>query len=88
LSYESGYDTKVFDCRQASSSSPTASWVANPKNPFLATNGQLNQLNTATPDMFIINGNWYQFFCFGKDHLLPFGTNHWQMAVAPLMKNP
>lgn len=89
LCYESGFFTPPgeFDIRFATSSSPSSTFTADAGNPFLSSSGVAGTFDrylTATPDLQVIGGYYYLFYCGARDHSYPVTDNHWQMGVVPL----
>jgi hypothetical protein len=86
--YESGGAAVDWDIRLATSSSPSSAFTRSTHNPFFvksATVGAFDRYHVATPNIMAINGFYYLMYCGAMDHDQPFGTNHWQMGVTPLM---
>lgn len=88
LCYESGFTDTPFDIRFATSSSPSSGWVVSPVTPYFTKSnevGAFDRYHVATAHAHIINGYWYLIYSGAMDHDQPYGTNHWQMGLVPLM---
>jgi hypothetical protein len=90
LVYESGSFSPVldWDIRFATSSSPSTSFTRSANNPFFVksgTVGAFDRYHVATPQVVVINGFYYLFYCGALDHSDPVTDNHWQMGVVPLL---
>ena len=90
LDYESGsFSPGVdWDIRFATSTSPSSAFTADAGNPFLTKSGlagTFDQYHVATPQVVVINGYYYLFYCGAIDHAYPVTDNHWQMGVVTLL---
>lgn len=88
ICYESGSTTVDYDIRFATSSDPSTGWVVSLVTPYFTKSaevGAFDRYHVSTPHVHIINGYWYLFYSGAMDHSQPYGTNHWQMGVVPLL---
>ena len=90
LDYESGFFTTPtqFDIRWATAGSPSSMFAADPGNPFLVKSGvagTFDRYHVATPQVLVIGGYYYLFYCGAMDHGDPVTDNHWQMGITPLL---
>jgi hypothetical protein len=88
LCYESGSTTVPYDLRFATSANPASGWVISPVTPFLQKSGvagTFDRYHVATGNVALINGFYYMIYCGAIDHDQPYGTNHWQMGITPLL---
>jgi len=87
--YESGSFSPVldWDIRFATSSSPSTAFTRSSNNPFFVKSGTIgafDRYHVATPQVMVINGCYYLFYCGAIDHSDPVTDNHWQMGIVPL----
>jgi hypothetical protein len=89
LVYESGSFSAGtdWDIRFATSNSPSSAFTRSPNTPFFVksgTVGAFDRYHVATPQVVVINGYYYLFYCGALDHSYPVTDNHWQMGVVSL----